>query len=51
MLISFGGLSVHGQTAHFLKGADIKFLPYLGAKVLQATLSAAICLVLVLRFL
>jgi len=46
-LISFGGLSVHSQTAHFLRGTDIKFLPYLGAKVLQAVISAVICLVLV----
>ena len=50
-LISFGGLSVHSQTAHFLKDTDIKFAPYLLAKVLQAIISAFICLVLVLLFL
>ena len=49
-LISFGGLSVHSQTAHFLRGTDIKFLPYLFAKVLQAVVSAVICLILIKPF-
>jgi len=47
MLISFGGLSVHGQTAHFLKDTDIRLLPYLGAKVLQALVAGVICLSLI----
>jgi len=45
-IISFGGLSVHSQTAHFIRNTDIKFLPYLAAKGLQASISAAICWVL-----
>jgi len=49
-VVSFGGLSVHSQTAHFLRGTDIKFAPYLFAKVLQAVISAGICLVLVMWF-
>ena len=43
-IISFGGLSVHGQTAHFIRDTDIEFGPYLAAKVLQAFLSGVICL-------
>jgi len=43
-LISFGGLSVHGQTAHFIRNIDIKIAPYLVAKCLQAVMAGAICL-------
>ena len=45
-IISFGGLSVHGQTAHFIRNTDIKFAPYLAAKGLQALISAIISFVL-----
>ena len=43
-IISFGGFSVHGQVAHFIKDTDIKIGPYLAAKVLQAFAAALICL-------
>jgi len=43
-LISFGGFSVHGQTAHFLRNTDIKFMPYLAAKCLHAITAGGICL-------
>ena len=42
-IISFGGFSVHGQTAHFLRQTDIKFGPYLLAKCLQACTAGAVC--------
>ena len=42
-IISFGGLSVHGQTAHFIKDTDIKLAPYLAAKVLQAFIAGVVC--------
>ena len=42
-IISFGGFSVHSQVAHFIKDTDIRFLPYLGAKVLQSVLAGGIC--------
>ena len=45
-LISFGGFSVHGQTAHFIRHTDIKFGPYLAAKCLQAVGAGGICLVI-----
>jgi len=45
-LISFGGLSVHGQTAHFIKDTDIEFAPYLIAKAVQALIAGVICLAL-----
>lgn len=47
-VISFGGFSVHGQTAHFLRGTDVKFAPYLGAKAVQGVISGAICLLVAL---
>jgi len=46
MTISFGGLSVLGQTAHFLRDTDVKLLPYLRAKILQALVAGGICLIL-----
>lgn len=49
-VISFGGLSVHGQTAHFIQGTDIRFTPYLAAKALQAFLAAVICSLLLLNY-
>lgn len=45
-VISFGGFSVHGQAAHFLRGTDIKFAPYLLAKVFQAIVAGIICLLI-----
>ena len=46
-IISFGGLSVHGQTAHFIRETDIKFGFYLAAKLFHALLSGIICLIIV----
>ena len=46
-LISFGGFSVHGQTAHFIRHTDIKLIPYLIAKCLQALIAGGICFVIV----
>jgi len=42
-LISFGGFSIHGQTAHFIRHTDIQFMPYLAAKCLQALIAGFIC--------
>jgi len=46
-VISFGGFSVHAQTAHFIRNTDIEFAPYLLAKVLQALVAGGICWLLV----
>jgi len=45
-IISFGGFSVHGQTAHFIRDTDIKFAPYLAAKAVQALVAGIICLII-----
>jgi len=42
-IISFGGFSVHAQTAHFIKQTDIRFGLYLLAKFLQAIIAGIIC--------
>jgi len=42
-IISFGGFSVHAQTAHFIKQTDIRFGLYLLAKCLQAIVAGIIC--------
>ena len=49
-LISFGGFSIHGQTAHFMQDTDIRFSPYLAAKALQAIIAGFICLMLAPAF-
>jgi len=49
-LISFGGFSVHGQTAHFIRDTDIKFIPYLSAKCLHAIIAGGICLLITSYF-
>ena len=49
-IISFGGFSVHGQTAYFIRNTDIKFAPYLAFKGLQAIISGFICLLISYRF-
>jgi len=46
-LISFGGVSVHGQTAHLLHQTDIRFPPYVLAKLVQAVVAGVVCGVLV----
>lgn len=40
LLLGWGGLSVHGQTAALLEGTGLDLLPYLRAKALQGLLSA-----------
>ena len=49
-LISFGGFSVHGQTAHFIRHTDIKFIPYLAAKCLHALIAGIICFLIASHF-
>jgi hypothetical protein len=41
-LVSFGGLSVHAQAAHFLSGARINSARYLLCKLIHGLLAAAI---------
>ncbi|MCC8182670.1 MAG: sporulation protein [Clostridiales bacterium] len=43
-LLGWGGLSVHCQTAALLDGSGLRLGPYLGAKLLQGTLSAGLAL-------
>ena len=45
-IISFGGFSVHGQVAHFIRDTDIKFGPYLAAKAFQAFMAGVISSIL-----
>ncbi|MCL2420226.1 MAG: sporulation integral membrane protein YlbJ [Defluviitaleaceae bacterium] len=49
-LISFGGFSIHGQTAHFIRNTDIQFAPYLAAKCLHAMIAGGICLLITSYF-
>ncbi|MCD8382123.1 MAG: sporulation protein [Clostridiales bacterium] len=43
-LLGWGGLSVHCQTAALLEGSGLQMVPYLGAKLLQGTVSAGLAL-------
>ncbi len=43
-LLGWGGLSVHCQTAALLEGSGLRLGPYLGAKLLQGTVSAGLAL-------
>lgn len=47
-IVSFGGFSVHGQTAHFIRGTDIRFAPYLLAKCVQALIAGVLCYLFVI---
>ena len=44
VLLGWGGLSVHGQTAAVLRSTDLSLAPYLFGKVLQAAFSAVLAL-------
>lgn len=41
-ILAFGGLSVHAQVANFLSSTDIRYIPYLFARLLQSII-APIC--------
>jgi len=43
-LLSWGGLSVHGQTAAVLQGTDLSLTPHVAGKAVQAAISAALAL-------
>lgn len=45
-ILSWGGLSVHAQVASILNGADLRYLPFLLARILHAVLSAFLVLLL-----
>ena len=44
VLLGWGGLSVHGQTAAVLRNTDLSLTPYLFGKALQAAFSAVLAL-------
>lgn len=43
MILSFGGMSVHMQVVSILSDTKIKYLPFLTARILHATLAGLIC--------
>lgn len=45
-ILSWGGLSVHAQVASILNGADLRYLPFLIARLLHAILAAIFVLLL-----
>lgn len=45
-ILSWGGLSVHAQVASILNGADLRYLPFLFARLVHGFLSAALLLLL-----
>lgn len=45
-ILSWGGLSVHAQVASILNGSDLRYLPFLFARILHAVLSAILVLLL-----
>lgn len=45
-ILSWGGLSVHAQVASILNGADLRYLPFLFARIFHAVLSAILVLLL-----
>lgn len=44
--ISFGGLSIHAQVMSILDNKKIKYLPYLGSRILQGLISSIIVYIL-----
>lgn len=44
-ILSWGGLSVHAQVASILNDADLRYLPFLFARLLHAFLAAALMLI------
>ncbi|WP_410772059.1 sporulation integral membrane protein YlbJ [Fontibacillus sp. BL9] len=45
-ILSWGGLSVHAQVASILNGADLRYFPFLVARLVHAFLSAILLLML-----
>lgn len=45
-ILSWGGLSVHAQVASILNGADLRYRPFLFARIIHAILSAILVLLL-----
>ncbi|RCX19629.1 sporulation integral membrane protein YlbJ [Fontibacillus phaseoli] len=45
-ILSWGGLSVHAQVASILNGADLRYFPFLVARLVHAFLSAILLLLL-----
>lgn len=45
-ILSWGGLSVHAQVASILNGADLRYLPFLIARLVHAVLSAVLLLLI-----
>ncbi|WP_334075341.1 MULTISPECIES: sporulation integral membrane protein YlbJ [Paenibacillus] len=45
-ILSWGGLSVHAQVASILNGADLRYLPFLVARLIHAVLSAILAILL-----
>ncbi|WP_414859345.1 sporulation integral membrane protein YlbJ [Paenibacillus haidiansis] len=45
-ILSWGGLSVHAQVASILNGADLRYFPFLIARIIHAFLSSIILLLL-----
>lgn len=46
MIISFGGFSVHTQVMTILSDTDIKYLPFLTARIIHALISSIMCFIL-----
>lgn len=45
-ILSWGGLSVHAQVASILNGADLRYVPFLAARLIHAILSAILLIIL-----
>ncbi|WP_339157695.1 sporulation integral membrane protein YlbJ [Paenibacillus sp. FSL W8-0186] len=45
-ILSWGGLSVHAQVASILNGADLRYLPFLAARLIHGILAASLLLLL-----
>ncbi|MGG4550848.1 sporulation integral membrane protein YlbJ [Paenibacillus humicus] len=45
-ILSWGGLSVHAQVASILNGADLRYLPFLTARLIHGILAASLLLLL-----
>ncbi|WP_110931443.1 sporulation integral membrane protein YlbJ [Paenibacillus bouchesdurhonensis] len=45
-ILSWGGLSVHAQVASILNGADLRYAPFLAARLIHGILAAALLLLL-----
>ncbi|MCA1293894.1 sporulation integral membrane protein YlbJ [Paenibacillus sp. alder61] len=43
-ILSWGGLSVHAQVASILNGADLRYLPFLVARLIHAVLAAILAI-------